>query len=88
MLPEAQVDRFMLKVVIDYPTLEEEKLVIRENLQESMPVVHPVITANEILEARRVVKDVYIDDKIMQYIADIVFATRYPERYQLPELKQ
>lgn len=53
-----------------------------------MPVVHPVITANEILEARRVVKDVYIDDKIMQYIADIVFATRYPERYQLPELKQ
>ena len=63
MLPEAQVDRFMLKVVIDYPTLEEEKLVIRENLQERMPVVHPVITANEILEARRVVKDVYIDDK-------------------------
>ena len=68
--------------------IEQEKLVIRENLQESMPVVHPVITANEILEARRVVKDVYIDDKIMQYIADIVFATRYPERYQLPELKQ
>ena len=83
MLPEAQVDRFMLKVVIDYPTLEEEKLVIRENLQESMPVVHPVITANEILEARRVVKDVYIDDKIMQYIADIVFATRYPELKQM-----
>ena len=53
-----------------------------------MPVVHPVTTANEILEARRVVKDVYIDEKIMQYIADIVFATRYPERYQLPELKQ
>ena len=88
MLPEAQVDRFMLKVVIDYPTIEEEKLVIRENLQESMPVVHPVVSANEILEARRVVKDVYIDEKIMQYIADIVFATRYPERYQLPELKQ
>ena len=88
MLPEAQVDRFMLKVVIDYPTLEEEKLVIRENLQESMPVVHPVVSANDILDARRVVKDVYIDDKIMQYIADIVFATRYPERYQLPELKQ
>ena len=63
MLPEAQVDRFMLKVVIDYPTIEEEKLVIRENLQESMPVVHPVVSANEILEARRVVKDVYIDDK-------------------------
>lgn len=78
MPPEAQVDRFMLKVVIDYPTIEEEKLVIRENLQESMPVVHPVVSANEILEARRVVKDVYIDEKIMQYIADIVFATRYP----------
>ena len=88
MLPEAQVDRFMLKVVIDYPTLEEEKLVIRENLQESMPEVYPVVSAGEILEARRVVKDVYIDDKIMQYITDIVFATRYPERYQLPELKQ
>lgn len=88
MLPEAQVDRFMLKVVIDYPTLEEEKLVIRENLQESMPVVHRVVSANDILDARRVVKDVYLDEKIMQYIADIVFATRYPERYQLPELKQ
>ena len=88
MLPEAQVDRFMLKVVIGYPTLEEEKLVIRENLQEAMPEVLPVIGADEILAARRVVKDVYIDDKIMQYIADIVFATRYPERYQLPELTQ
>ena len=88
MLPEAQVDRFMLKVVIDYPTLEEEKtLFIRENLQESMPVVHPVITANEILEARRVVKDVYIDDKIMQYIADIVFATRYPERLSIARIE-
>ena len=87
-LPEAQVDRFMLKVVIGYPTLEEEKLVIRENLQEAMPEVLPVIGADEILAARRVVKDVYIDDKIMQYIADIVFATRYPERYQLPELTQ
>ena len=88
MLPEAQVDRFMLKVIIDYPTLEEEKLVIRENLQEAMPEISPVVSAAEILEARRVVKDVYIDEKIMQYIADIVFATRYPERYQLPELKQ
>ena len=88
MLPEAQVDRFMLKVIIDYPTLEEEKLVIRENLQEAMPEISSVVSAAEILEARRVVKDVYIDEKIMQYIADIVFATRYPERYQLPELKQ
>lgn len=88
MLPEAQVDRFMLKVIIDYPTLEEEKLVIRENLQEAMPEISSVVSAAEILEARRVVKDVYIDEKIMQYIADIVFATRYPERYQLLELKQ
>ncbi|MFC2290693.1 MAG: AAA family ATPase, partial [Prevotella denticola] len=76
------------EVIIDYPTLEEEKLVIRENLQEAMPEISSVVSAAEILEARRVVKDVYIDEKIMQYIADIVFATRYPERYQLPELKQ
>lgn len=88
MLPEAQVDRFMLKVIIDYPTLEEEKLVIRENLRERMPEVRPLITANDILEARRVVNEVYIDEKIEQYIADIVFATRYPERYGLGELSQ
>lgn len=86
-LPEAQVDRFMLKVVIDYPTLEEEKLIIRENLQGAMPQVTPVTTAEEILKARTIVNEVYIDEKIEQYIADIVFATRYPERYQLPELK-
>ena len=87
-LPEAQVDRFMLKVVIDYPTLEEEKLIIRKNLQEALPTVKPVTTAEEILNARQVVNEVYIDEKIEQYIADIVFATRYPDRYQLPELKQ
>ena len=86
-LPEAQVDRFMLKVVIDYPTLEEEKLIIRENLQGAMPQVDAVTTAEEILRARSIVNEVYIDEKIEQYIADIVFATRYPERYQLPELK-
>ena len=86
-LPEAQVDRFMLKVVIDYPTFEEEKLIIRENLQGAMPQVTPVTTAEEILKARTIVNEVYIDEKIEQYIADIVFATRYPERYQLPELK-
>lgn len=87
-LPEAQVDRFMLKVVIDYPTLEEEKLIIRENLRESMPVVTPVTTAEEILNAREVVGQVYIDEKIEHYIADIVFASRYPERYGLAELKE
>ncbi len=86
-LPEAQVDRFMLKVVIDYPTLEEEKFIIRENLAGSMPVVTPVISAHEILDARTVVGQVYIDEKIERYIADIVFASRYPDRYGLPELK-
>lgn len=86
-LPEAQVDRFMLKVVIDYPTLDEEKLIIRENLQGSLPTVTPVTTVDEILKAREVVNEVYIDEKIEQYIADLVFATRYPERYKLPELK-
>lgn len=86
-LPEAQVDRFMLKVVIDYPTIDEEKLIIRENLQGSMPTVTPVTTAAEILKARNVVRQVYIDEKIEKYIADIVFATRYPDRYGLPELK-
>lgn len=86
-LPEAQVDRFMLKVVIDYPTIDEEKLIIRENLQPSLPSVSTVTTAEEILKAREVVNQVYIDEKIEQYIADIVFATRYPERYGLGELK-
>lgn len=86
-LPEAQVDRFMLKVVVDYPTLDEEKLIIRENLQGALPTVSPVTTAEEILRAREIVNQVYIDDKIAQYIADIVFASRYPDRYQLAELK-
>jgi len=86
-LPEAQVDRFMLKVVIDYPTIEEEKLIMRENLQGAMPTVTPVTSVNEILQARKVVNEVYIDEKIAQYIADIVFATRYPDRYQLASLK-
>ena len=86
-LPEAQVDRFLLKVIIDYPTLEEEKLIIRENLKGSLPQVTPVTTAGEILNARRIVNEVYIDEKIEQYIADVVFATRYPDRYGLAELK-
>lgn len=86
-LPEAQVDRFMLKVIIDYPTLEEEKLIIRENLAGQLPEVTSVTTAEEILQARKVVEEVYIDEKIEQYIADIVFASRYPERYDLTELK-
>ncbi len=86
-LPEAQMDRFMLKVVIGYPTLEEEKLIIRENLAGSLPEVHPVTTAEEIVKARETVRQVYIDEKIEQYIADLVFATRYPDKYGLQELK-
>ena len=86
-LPEAQMDRFMLKVVIDYPTLEEEKRIIRENIAGKLPEVKPVATAQEILNARNVVREVYIDEKIEQYIADIVFATRYPDRYGLKDMK-
>ncbi len=87
-LPEAQVDRFMLKVVISYPSLDEEKLIIRENLAGTMPEVKPVCSTDDILRARDIINKVYIDEKIEQYIADIVFATRYPERYGLPELKE
>ena len=87
-LPEAQVDRFMLKVIIDYPTIDEEKQIIRENIQKSMPMVTPVTSAEEILKAREVVNQVYIDEKIEQYIADIVFTSRYPDRYGLKELKE
>ena len=86
-LPEAQVDRFLLKVIIDYPTLEEEKLIIRENIQGGLPEVTPVTSAEEILKARKIVNEVYLDEKIEQYIADIVFASRYPDRYGLGELK-
>ena len=86
-MPEAQVDRFMLKVIIDYPTLEEEKRIIRENIAGKMPEVRPVTSANEIIKAREVVREVYIDEKIEQYIADIVFATRYPDRYGLKDMK-
>lgn len=85
-LPEAQMDRFMLKVIIDYPTLDEEKRIIRENIACALPEVKPVTTGQEILKARAVVREVYIDEKIEQYIADIVFATRYPDRYGLKEL--
>lgn len=88
-LPEAQVDRFMLKVVIDYPTIEEEKRIIRSSLNGGDRIeVRPVTDAAQILNARQVVGEVYIDEKIAQYIADIVFATRYPDRYQLKSLHQ
>ncbi len=86
-LPEAQVDRFMLKVIIDYPTIEEEKQIIRENLNGLKADIKPVVEASEILNARKIVNQVYLDEKIEQYIADIVFATRYPERYRLENIK-
>jgi MoxR-like ATPase len=86
-LPEAQVDRFMLKVIIDYPKIEEEKSIIRENIDGRKLEVSPVMKAQEILEARKVVRQVYIDEKIEKYIVDIVFATREPENYGLSELK-
>ena len=86
-LPEAQVDRFMLKVVIDYPKLEEEKLIIRQNINGDKFEVKPILKADEIIEARKVVRQVYLDEKIEKYIVDIVFATRYPEKYDLKELK-
>ncbi|MCD8303093.1 MAG: AAA family ATPase [Prevotellaceae bacterium] len=86
-LPEAQVDRFMLKVVIDYPKLEEEKKIVRMNIGGESRKVTPILRTEDIKEARAVVRQVYIDEKIEQYIADIVFATRYPEKYGLKELK-
>lgn len=86
-LPEAQVDRFMLKVVIDYPKLEEEKLIIRQNINGEKFNVKPILKAEEIIEARKVVRQVYLDEKIERYIVDIVFATRFSEKYDLKELK-
>lgn len=86
-LPEAQVDRFMLKVIIDYPKLEEEKLIIRQNISGARSEIRPIMKAEEILEARNVVRQVYLDEKIEKYIVDIVFATRFPEKYGLKELK-
>lgn len=86
-LPEAQVDRFMLKVIIDYPKMEEEKLIIRQQIKGEEQAVRPILSTNEIMEARDVVRQVYIDEKIEQYIADVVFCTRYPEKYGLKDIK-
>ncbi|MDQ7917142.1 MoxR family ATPase [Mesonia sp. MT50] len=86
-LPEAQVDRFMLKTVIDYPTLEDEQLVVRANLKGSFEQVNPVVSLDQIRSAQQAARDVYMDEKIEKYILDIVFATRYPERYNLESLK-
>ncbi len=86
-LPEAQMDRFMLKVVIDYPKIEEEQLIMRANLSGNYETVNPVISTEQILKAQKAVRTVYMDEKIEKYILDIVFATRYPEKYNLPDLK-
>lgn len=86
-LPEAQVDRFMLKAVIDYPQLEDEQTIMRQNLQGSFGTVNPVITTDQIIRAREAVNEVYMDEKIERYILDIIFATRFPARYQLKNLE-
>ncbi len=86
-LPEAQVDRFMLKVIVDYPKYEEEKLIVRQNIARQFPVPNSVLKPENIVSARNVVKDVYADEKIEKYILDIVFATRYPEKYDLDKFK-
>ncbi len=82
-LPEAQIDRFMLKVVIGYPGKEEEKLIMRQNIKNEFPSTNKVLKTKDILSARKVVREVYLDEKIENYITDIVFSTRYPEDYKL-----
>lgn len=86
-LPEAQVDRFLLKVVIGYPTRDEEKLIIRQNLSSTRREIRPLLRPEEILDAQRVVEKIYIDEKIERYIVDIVFATRFPAEYGLADLQ-
>lgn len=86
-LPEAQVDRFMLKVIIGYPKKEEERLIIRKNISGERAKVQPVLKAEEIIETRNIVRKVYIDEKIERYIVDIVFATRFPQDYGLGDIK-
>lgn len=86
-LPEAQVDRFMLKTIIDYPKMAEEQLIVRANLKAGFEKVNPVVSLEQILKAQQAVREVYMDEKIEQYILDIVFATRYPEKYKLADLK-
>ena len=85
-LPEAQVDRFMLKVVVDYPELEEEQRIINMNLSSSQDKIKPVVTTTQITKAQGVINDVYMDEKIEKYILDLIFCTRYPEKYGLKNL--
>jgi MoxR-like ATPase len=87
-LPEAQADRFLMKVVVDYPTRQEEQMIIRQNVQGiSTPPINQVVSMQEIVNARQMVRDIYLDEKVEQYILDIVFATRNPEQFRLDKLK-
>ena len=86
-LPEAQVDRFMLKTVIDYPKLSDEQAIMRQNLNGNFNTINPVVSIDQIIKAREATNEVYMDEKIEKYILDIIFATRYPERYNLSQLK-
>ncbi|MBA22246.1 MAG: ATPase [Flavobacteriales bacterium] len=86
-LPEAQVDRFMLKTVIDYPTIEDEQLIVRSNMNATQAKIKPVVTPKQIITAQDTVRMVYMDEKIEKYILDLIFATRYPDRYGLNKIK-
>lgn len=86
-LPEAQVDRFIMKVIVDYPKMSEEQLILRQNIQGSFPAVKQVVSVQEVLHARDLTRQIYMDEKIEQYILDIVFATRRPDQYKLEKLK-
>jgi len=86
-LPEAQVDRFMLKVIINYPNKEEEKAILRQNIALTLPTTNTIIKKSDILKARAVVRDVYLDEKIENYITDIVFSSRYPSDYNLEKFE-
>ena len=86
-LPEAQVDRFMLKTVITYPKMSEEQLVMRQAMSQAYEKVNPVVTVKQILSAQAAVREVYMDEKIEKYILDLIFATRFPEKYNLESLK-
>ena len=85
-LPEAQIDRFMLKVVVDYPNLDEEQKIMNMNLSSSKEIIKPVVTTKQITSAQEIVNDVYMDEKIEKYILDLIFCTRYPEKYNLKNL--
>ena len=85
-LPEAQVDRFIMKVIVDYPSMSEEQLILRQNIQGNYPSVKPVVSISEVINARNLTQQIYMDEKIEKYILDIVFATRRPDQYKLEKL--